>query len=286
MQIIKSPLNYIGGKYKLLPQILPLFPKNINRFVDLFAGGCNVGINVQANEVIFNDNLSYLIDLYNELQSKELGFTLSYIDSKIKEYNLSKTNLEGYNNLRKHYNKNRYSLDLFVLICFSFNNQIRFNNKHEFNISFGKDRSHFNDAIKQNLIKFIEKIQQANCKFSNEDFTNFNINDLTSDDFIYLDLPYLISTGSYNDGKRGFKGWTNKEELELYNLISCLIDKDVKFALSNVLNHKNKTNQLLIDFVKSKDLKVNFLDFNYINCNYQNLDRDSTKNIEVIITNY
>ena len=26
-EYIKSPLNYVGGKYKLLPQILPLFPK-------------------------------------------------------------------------------------------------------------------------------------------------------------------------------------------------------------------------------------------------------------------
>ena len=45
---IKSPLNYVGGKHKLLPQILPLFPKNINTFIDLFGGGFNVGINVSA----------------------------------------------------------------------------------------------------------------------------------------------------------------------------------------------------------------------------------------------
>ena len=34
--LIKSPLNYTGGKYKLLPQILPLLPDNIDIFVDLF----------------------------------------------------------------------------------------------------------------------------------------------------------------------------------------------------------------------------------------------------------
>ena len=39
--MIQSPLNYTGGKYKLLPQILPLFPKDIDVFVDLFCGGCN-----------------------------------------------------------------------------------------------------------------------------------------------------------------------------------------------------------------------------------------------------
>ena len=36
---IKSPLNYIGGKYQLLPQILPKFPQRMNRFFDLFSGG-------------------------------------------------------------------------------------------------------------------------------------------------------------------------------------------------------------------------------------------------------
>ncbi|MCA6072875.1 MAG: DNA adenine methylase [Endomicrobium sp.] len=35
---IKSPLNYIGGRYKILSQMVPLFPKDINCFVDLFAG--------------------------------------------------------------------------------------------------------------------------------------------------------------------------------------------------------------------------------------------------------
>ena len=43
--IIQSPLNYTGGKFRLLPQLLPLFPKDAGTFVDLFCGGCNVGIN-------------------------------------------------------------------------------------------------------------------------------------------------------------------------------------------------------------------------------------------------
>lgn len=36
---IKSPLTYQGNKYRLLPQLLPIFPKNIHTFVDVFAGG-------------------------------------------------------------------------------------------------------------------------------------------------------------------------------------------------------------------------------------------------------
>ena len=62
--MMKSPLNYIGGKYRLLPQILPLFPKQINTFVDLFAGGLDVSINVDAQRIICNDINNYVISLF------------------------------------------------------------------------------------------------------------------------------------------------------------------------------------------------------------------------------
>ncbi|MFZ7323394.1 DNA adenine methylase, partial [Avibacterium volantium] len=61
-EYIKSPMNYMGGKFKLLKQITPLFPKGIDTFVDLFAGGVNVGINVPSKKLIINDNLTYLIE--------------------------------------------------------------------------------------------------------------------------------------------------------------------------------------------------------------------------------
>ena len=64
-EIIPSPLNYIGGKYKLLPQILPLFPEISGTFIDLFCGGCNVGINANADRVILNDTDENLRYLYN-----------------------------------------------------------------------------------------------------------------------------------------------------------------------------------------------------------------------------
>ena len=61
-------MNYIGGKYKLLPQILPLFPQNINTFVDMFAGGLDVSLNVRANNIICNDINNYVIGIYEEMK--------------------------------------------------------------------------------------------------------------------------------------------------------------------------------------------------------------------------
>lgn len=36
--MIRSPIVYSGSKYKLLSQLLPLFPNKINNFIDVFCG--------------------------------------------------------------------------------------------------------------------------------------------------------------------------------------------------------------------------------------------------------
>ena len=78
-KIIQSPLNYTGGKFKLLPQLLPLFPTDIDCFVDLFCGGCNVGINVKSQKVIYNDLNSHLLYLYNTFKNLDKSQTFELI---------------------------------------------------------------------------------------------------------------------------------------------------------------------------------------------------------------
>lgn len=284
---IKSPLNYIGGKAKILDQILPLFPKKIDNFIDLFAGGCNVGINIEANKIYFNDNLTYLIEMYRTFQENELDTTIFYIENKIKEFGLSLTNEEGYKKMREEYNRRKNPLDLFVLIAYSFNHQIRFNNNHEFNNPFGRERSSFNTSMKQNLERFIIRLKETNTDFVNVCFTVFDFSKFGQYDFVYCDPPYLITTGTYNDGKRGFKGWTEREEKQLLRKLDDLDRRNIRFALSNVLEHKGKSNDILKEWVaNNSNYKVNFIDFNYSNSNYQTIVRDKNASVEVLVTNY
>ena len=65
MKLLKSPIFYMGNKYKLLPQLLPLFPKNINRFYDLFGGSGCVSGNVEANKIIYNEIYIYMYINYS-----------------------------------------------------------------------------------------------------------------------------------------------------------------------------------------------------------------------------
>lgn len=280
---IKSPMNYTGGKYKILEHIIPSFPKEIDNFIDLFAGGLNVGINVNANTIYANDQITYLIELYKMFQDTATDELLRKIKERIEAYSLSQTNAEGYNALRVEYNRSKSLLDLFVLTCFSFNHQIRFNSKHEFNTPFGKDRSSFNDAIERNLILFCNALHHKNIILSTGDFRDFDISKLNSGDVVYCDPPYLITTGSYNDGKRGFKDWTEAEDADLLSLLDKLNERGILFALSNVFAHKGQTNDALIEW--SKKYNVLYIDKTYSNCSYHFKNR-GTKTVEVLITNY
>ena len=106
----KSPMNYLGNKYKLLEQILPLFPKDIDTFVDLFAGGLDVSLNTIAKEYIVNDSCVPVIDFYKRIQ----GLSGTELDSIIKffcnKYSLNKENESGYKQLRNIYNKTKEPL--------------------------------------------------------------------------------------------------------------------------------------------------------------------------------
>lgn len=277
--MIKSPLNYIGGKYKLLPQILPLFPGQINTFVDLFAGGLDVSINVKAEHVICNDINNYVIGLFEYFQHYSIDELINNIHMIIDEYQLTKQNREGYNALREEFNRTRSSLHLFLLVCYGFNHQFRFNSNGDFNNPFGINRSSYNANTEKNLRQLHEAIQGFEYHIGN--FRQFDLGFMNPGDFLYADPPYLISCGSYNDGKRGFEGWSPSDDLTLFEKLDSLNQRGISFALSNVTRHKGEENNALIEW--ANNYNVHYLNADYSNSNYQATESET---IEVLITNY
>lgn len=280
---IKSPLNYVGGKYKLLNQIIPLFPNDIDTFVDLFSGGANVGINVEANFHIFNDMNNRINEMFRFFSNEDPVSLIKKIKEQINKYELSKYNKDGYLNFRKKYNINPNPLDLYILISYSYNYQIRFNNSMEFNNPFGKERSHFSQNMERNLMLFIKRLSKLNHQFTDFLFTDLDLSFLDSNDFVYLDPPYLITTGSYNDGNRGFTNWGEEQELNMYKLLNELTSKNIRYALSNVIEHKERENILLKDFISKTNNNVYNLDYHYNNSSHNSKKKGSK---EVLITNY
>ncbi len=302
---VQSPLNYMGGKFKLLPQILPHFPTDITLFVDLFCGGANVGINVPCNKVIFNDNNDLLRRMFTRFQAMEKQDTFEMIGSIIEAYRLSdsethgyefygchsgdglaKYNTEGYLRLRRDYNQKCFGdydpyIMLYVLIVYAFNNQIRFNKKGEFNLPVGK--RDFNKKMREKLSVFIDRLKSGDYQFESLDFRKLPNETWDEKTFVYADPPYLIANATYNEQD----GWNEALERDLHAYLDGLHERGIRFALSNVLQTKGKQNKILLEWLgRNMDkYRVIYLDHSYSNSNYQIKNR-TFKTDEVLIVNY
>jgi len=306
--MIRSPLNYTGGKHKLLPQILPFFPRDVGLFVDLFCGGCNVGLNAPGMRTVYNDKDANLMGLYNTFKAMDKSDVLKGVYEIIEAYGLSLVsrygyarygcnssrglstyNKKGFFELRNDFNR-KYTngekdaaayLMLYVLIVYSFNNQIRFNAKGEFNLPVGK--RDFNKSMEQKLLVFLETIQTRDCVFTCGDFRAFDFSSLSPHDFVYADPPYLITCATYNE--KG--GWDEAAERDLLSLLDQLHQKKIRFALSNVLRSKGKENDILLDWLRQNAGRYTAIPLicSYANSNYQTKDRTSASE-EVLIVNY
>lgn len=272
-------MNYVGGKFKLLPQIIPLLPEKMDTVVDLFCGGLDFSINIKANKIICNDIITPMIDMYNYFKTIDSNQAVEQIQYNINKYNLNKLNNEGYLQLRAIYNYNKNAIDLMTIIAYCYNNQIRFNSKWGFNRAFGKNRSEFNETMKTNLIQMIDKIHNADIQFTNYNFNNFDFSILSENDFVYCDPPYLITNADYSIQA----SWNEDKENELLIILDKLNKRNIKFALSNVIEHDNKRNNILFEW--SQKYNIHKLNSTYANANADKKMKIN-KTQEVLITNY
>ncbi|WP_428025839.1 DNA adenine methylase [Arcobacter sp.] len=297
-KIKRSPMFYVGDKYKLIKDIKQYFPKNINTFIEPFVGGGTVFLNVDAKSYVLNDIDKNIYNLHLFLQTKacEIDF-IDEILKYIKKYNLSRSflkdivpkqlkqeykktyyakfNKQGYDKLKQDFNtlENKNYLLLYLLLIYGFNRMIRFNSKGKFNVPVGN--VDFNKNVLQALHDYSEFVKNKDIKFENLDFKYFIIkNGFKEGDFMYLDPPYLITFSEYN------KIWNEDKEYELLNFLDNLHQRNIKFAISNVTHYKGRVNNIFLDWMKKYSVKK-------IQSNYISYHDNSVKNIEeVLVINY
>jgi len=298
-KIKRSPLFYVGDKYKLMKQLINLFPKEINNFYEPFVGGGTVFLNIEAKKYFLNDIDKHLINIQKLLIASSKNPEKFFKDAEkiIHKYKLSHSykkdivpdslkkefkktyyarfNKEGYDKLRmcvNNYQKND-PLILYILLIYGFNRMLRFNGGGKFNLPVGN--VDFNKNVVNALNGYFDFVHDKNISITSKDFKKFFSNKKYSkNDFVYLDPPYLISASEYN------KLWNQKSEADLLKMIDDLDKKGVKFALSNVTHYNGSKNDLLLEWMKK--YKVYKIESNYIN--YHNNGKKIIK--EVLITNY
>lgn len=307
---VKSPLNYTGNKHRILGKILNKIPKNTHKMLDLFSGGTSVGLNSNINEVIFIDNNIRLINLLIFFKNHDYEFIVQNIERLIKKYGLTNSfrnsyefykrkitdnpnnglkslNKSGYLKLREDYNnllnKNtkKANIMLYLLILYSFNNDIRFNSEGKFNLPVGK--TDFNKANINKLSNYLNFIKNKNFEYMCLDFENIKIKEIARKvDFIYMDPPYLITTAVYNESK----GWDENREKKLLQLIDYFIQENKLFILSNILQRGEKINTILEAWIKKNKnkIEVEYIDYSYKSSSYNKKNREIVEK-EIIIYN-
>ena len=295
---IRSPFFYVGDKYKLMPQLAPLFPKSISTYIEPFAGGGSSFINTRARRYIINDLDHYVIGLHKKIASyaekpdelfdllfsliKKYGLSCSYKNITV-PYELKQKYIKTY---YAHYNKSAYlklrddfniSKDfilLYVLLIYGFNHMLRFNSAGLFNLPVGN--VDFNKNVFVALNDYLNFMSCNDVAFFSMDYLDF-LKSLDFDEncFIYFDPPYLISGSEYN------KLWDSNRDETLCSYLDFLDRKGVRFGITNLIQHKGKTNYKFKEWAQKYNTYC-------ISSNYISFNDNSTKknSVEVYVTNY
>ena len=297
--IARSPLFYVGDKYKLVREIRTHFPAHINRLIEPFVGGGSVMMNVEASSYLLNDINRYVISLHRMLQSyigREEEF-LNELYAIIDEYGLSfslrsdvvakelkavypktyyaRYNKEGYQRMKEDFihGNQQDMLKLYLLLIYGFNHMLRFNGRGLFNLPVGN--VDFNQNVLDALTDYFRLLSQKQTEWHNVDYRQFlGEIDYQPGDLVYLDPPYLITFSEYN------KLWNDDTEHDLLALLNNLNERGVNFAISNVTHYRGRTNTLFQEWsarYHSHSIKSNYISFN---------DNSIKQFNEVLITNY
>lgn len=231
--VIESPLNYPGSKAKMVNQIKNTSPNEYNTFIDAFGGGFNVGINVESSHIIYNEINHFVVELIKSFSELDTYQYLQKIFNLIEQYNLNEGSKKGYLSLRNAYNSNRDRPVemLYTLTLYGFQQQIRFNSKHEFNNPYGSRR--FNDRLLAKFISFARVVKTKDIVFEIGSYLTLD-RYANRGSLFYFDPPYNGTTGVYNDGKRGFLGWSQHQESCMFEFLEKIDKSDALFILSYI----------------------------------------------------
>tara|TARA_B110001450_G_scaffold137330_1_gene128929 strand:- start:1017 stop:1901 length:885 start_codon:yes stop_codon:yes gene_type:complete len=252
----KPVLKWVGGKTKLLKDILPLVPREIVNYHEPFLGGGSVLFGILnlisenklkiSGKIYAYDLNDKLINVYNQIKNapEELYDVINFYET---EYNSitsnlvnrkpgslleAKTSKESYYYwIRSKYNSTKFNTvehgGLFLFLNKTCFRGLYREGPNGFNVPFGNYKSKLCIVSKKDLIFISSLIKDVN--FIHLGFSE-SLKSINPGDFVYLDPPYVP------ENKTSFVGYTsdgfNLKECEtLFELIKKL--KDARFLMSN-----------------------------------------------------
>lgn len=202
--VITSPIRWAGSKKKILNEMLAVFDRNSEIYVEPFLGSGVVLINLINNKEFFkykkyyvNDINSNIITFY-ELIKSDFNYLEENVNQIVKNYN-SLHNMEEkeafYYETREKFNqskcKEKKAIYFWFLMRGGFNGVYRENRKGLFNVPFGKkEKLNYSYEELKKISEFLRNVEFFNMEY-NEFLTMLSENGVLKKAFIYFDPPYI-----------------------------------------------------------------------------------------------
>lgn len=278
---LQSPVQWVGGKKRIINNITNYIPKHFEQYHELFLGGGALLFHLKHNKSIINELNPNLINLYNVIKFNVEIFITNINEIK-KEYNnldLDKKK-EYYLNLRSEYNKLKNNLvdnstrlsEIFIFLnrtCF--NSVYRENSKGEYNVPFGNGKNIcFNTENIKNVSKYLTYVDLYNNDFKEQ------VKYIKTNDLVYMDPPYYNTFTGYNKEK-----WTQENSLEVLHIFKSLTEKGVAVILSN--NNDQEYIKIVNDILIIDSYKI--IEVSISRTLNMNISERKKKKCEILIIN-
>jgi DNA adenine methylase len=260
-EVINSPIRWAGSKKKILNEVLTLFDKESEYYVEPFLGSGVVLINLMNNIKEFkfkkfyvNDINENIINFYIILRDNveflnENIYTITDKYNKIKDINEKEV---FYYNIREKYNKidnnnDKKTIYFYFLMKAGYNGVYRENKNGKFNVPFGK---------KEKINCDIENMRQISKKLQCVEFYNYDYDiflkmlkkqNVLQKAFAYFDPPYIPEEKVINKKQELYTNTIFKHEKFVENISKIEINK---FLIS--MSESNKADQIYGNFNKYK----------------------------------
>jgi DNA adenine methylase len=267
---IEPFIRWAGGKQKIINKLLLFLPQDIQtrNYKEPFLGAGSLFFATQPTKSLLSDANEHLINCYKYVKS-DPDLIYRYL---VKHSN--NTSEDYYYKIRKLYNESipsaAQSARFIYLNKTCFNGIFRVNKKNEFNVPYGwkEPPSLPSRSMLKKISNTLKKAKLQACSFISI------LNEITTDDFIYLDPPYPPLNGTSYFTHYTKERFGNDDQVQLSEFVHSINDRGAKFMMSNA------DTELIRDLYK----KYNFYDISvtrWITCKSK-----KHKVSELVITNY
>lgn len=230
----KPFLKWAGGKQRLLNQYSQYFPGSFNDYYEPFLGGGAVFFFLINNLLI--NRRSYLFDFNEELintylivrdQVEDLiSLLFEYKEKHSKEHYYQIRSLDRQNG---HLSKVERAARTIYLNKTCYNGLYRVNSQGFYNVPMGQYKNP--RIVDPELLRQSSKLL-TNCVIEKRDF-RFSSMDAKPGDFVYFDPPYFPLTRTSNFTAYTANNFSEKDQIDLFNVFSDLTQKGVYCVQSN-----------------------------------------------------